>query len=104
MKNMYEVRITVLKRFDPQEVFEKSPATPAEPMGICKVFEDGQEFISEGGGIPEGFPCISAWFSLYPFVMTLSFGGNLPWFEEKGISINCCPDGLRPVIYKLERI
>jgi uncharacterized repeat protein (TIGR04076 family) len=32
------------------------------------------------------------------------FGGNYPWQEEPGISVTCCTDGLRPVIFKVERI
>jgi len=34
----------------------------------------------------------------------LAFGGDFPWFKEKGIAISCCSDGLRPVVFKLERI
>ncbi|UCH37510.1 MAG: TIGR04076 family protein [Candidatus Bathyarchaeota archaeon] len=53
--------------------------------------------------MPEGF-CTSAWNSIYGSIRTLSFGGNFPWFKENGIAINCCIDGLRPVIFKLERV
>ncbi|RLB26553.1 MAG: TIGR04076 family protein, partial [Deltaproteobacteria bacterium] len=27
-----------------------------------------------------------------------------PWLKQKGVAIACCTDGLRPVIFKLERI
>ena len=104
MVDIHEVKITVLKRFHPKDVFEESPATPVEPLGACEIFTDGQEFTSKGGGMPEGFPCTTAWLTLYPGVRVLSFGGDMPWFKEKGISITCCPDGLRPVIFKVERI
>ncbi len=102
--DMHEVKVTVLKRFHPSEVFDKSPATPAEPLGACEILKDGQEFISKGGVMPKGFPCTSAWVALYPYVRVLSFGGNMPWFKEEGVSITCCPDGLRPVIFKVERM
>ncbi len=104
MAEVHKIKITVLKRFNPRDVFEKSPATPIEPLGTCRYFTDGQEFISKGGVQPEGFPCTTAWLTLYPNVRTLSFGGNMPWFSEEGIAITCCPDGLRPVIFKVERI
>jgi len=104
MIDMHEVKITVLKRFHPSDVFEKSPATPVEPMGACGAFTDGQEFISKGGVMPKEFPCTTAWITLYPNVRVLSFGGDIPWFKEKRVSITCCPDGLRPVIFKVERI
>ena len=34
----------------------------------------------------------------------MMFGGNMPWLKEKGTTITCCTDGLRPVIFKLERM
>jgi uncharacterized repeat protein (TIGR04076 family) len=99
-----KVKISVLRRYDPSEVFESLPATPAGPLGICEIFEDGQEFIvDENGEMPEGF-CSIAWYSIFLNVRTLAFGGDMPWFKEKGVAINCCIDGLRPVIFKLERI
>lgn len=101
---MHKVKITVLKRLHPADIFEKNPATPSEPLNECGLFTDGQEFTSTGGSIPDGFPCPAAWNALYPAVRVLTFGGNYPWFKEKGVSINCCPDGLRPVIFKLERV
>lgn len=103
MVKRYKVKITVLKRFSPSEVFEKSPVTPVEPLGACKLFRDGQEFIIEDGRMPEGF-CSGAWHTIYCNVGTLAFGGDLPWYKEKGVAVNCCTDGLRPVIFKLERI
>jgi len=104
MVQMNKVRITVLKRYSPSEVFKKTPVTPVTPFGACELFKDGQEFtVNEDLRVPEGF-CTSAWVSLYSNIRLLSFGGNLPWFKEKGIAINCCIDGLRPVIFKLERI
>jgi uncharacterized repeat protein (TIGR04076 family) len=100
----HKVRVTVLKRFNPSEVFETSPVTPVSPLGACALFCDGQEFVvDEDEKMPEGF-CTSAWYSIFPNVRILAYGGNLPWFREKGIAISCCTDGLRPVILKLERI
>lgn len=103
MVNVQKVKITVLKRFSPSEVFAESPVTPVGPMEACELFKDGQEFIVEGVQMPKGF-CTSAWVSIYSNVRLLAFGGNLPWFKEKGIAVNCCIDGLRPVIFKLERM
>jgi uncharacterized repeat protein (TIGR04076 family) len=97
------VKVTVLKRFKPSEVFPSSPVTPVSPMRACELFKDGQEFTVQDMKMPEGF-CTSAWVSLYSNLRLLSFGGNLPWFKEKGVAVNCCIDGLRPVIFKLERI
>ena len=103
MVKLRKVRITVLRRFSPSEVFPESPVTPVEPMGACELFKDGQEFIVERLQMPKDF-CTSAWVTIYGNVRLLAFGGNLPWFKEKGVAVNCCMDGLRPVVFKLERI
>ena len=104
MAERHKVKITVLRRFSPKEVFKKSPVTPVEPMEACEILKDGQEFVvKEDLKMPEGF-CTSAWHSLYCNVRTLSFGADIPWYREKGVAINSCVDGLRPVVFKLERI
>jgi len=104
LSQRHEVRITVLRRFAPSEVFAQSPVTPSSPLGACEVFRDGQEFIvGQDMSMPKGF-CGSAWITIYPNIRTLAFGGNLPWYKEKGVATPCCSDGLRPVVFKLERI
>lgn len=104
MGHVSKVKITVLKRYSPSEVFKKTPVTPVAPLGACELFKDGQEFtVSEDLRMPEGF-CTSAWASLYSNIRLLSYDGNLPWFKENGVAVNCCIDGLRPVIFKLQRI
>jgi uncharacterized repeat protein (TIGR04076 family) len=105
LKEKKKVKITVLKIFDPEEVFKDPPVEHVEPWGPCPIFTEGQELIvSESGGMPEGF-CTSAWQTIWGNVRTLSFGGNFPYFKkEKGAIISCCSDGLRPVIFKLERL
>ncbi len=103
----HKVKITVLKRFDPSEVFKNSPLErqPSFPLKICDRFTDGQEFIvGEDGRIPSKDFCNAAWHSLWGSVRTLAFDGNYPWFKQKGVGITCCTDGLRPVVFKLERI
>lgn len=92
-----------MRRFHPSEVFETSPVTSKTLFGACELFEDGKEFIVENMSMPKDF-CNTAWLSIYNNVRLLSFGFDLPWFEEKGVAVNSCIDGLRPVIFKLERI
>jgi len=104
MAERQRIKITVLRRFSPSEVFKKSPVTPVGALGVCELYKDGQEFVVEKDGkMPEGF-CTSAWISIYPNVRALSFGADLPWYKEKGTAVSCCTDGLRPVVFKLERI
>ena len=104
MAERHKIKITVLRRFAPSEVFRASPVTPVGTLEACGLFRDGQEFVvGMDGRMPEGF-CTSAWIAIYPNVRVLSFGGDLPWYLEKGTAISCCTDGLRPVVFKLERI
>ena len=94
-------KITVLKCFDTEEVFKKPPIK-AKYSGPCPMFKEGQTFCVDDV-MPDGF-CPYAWVSIFPLIMTLRFGGNcFEWYEEPGAGVGCCPDGLRPVIFKLER-
>lgn len=113
MAERHKVKVTVLRRFTPSEVFETSPVTLLD-LGLekgkptrgtwlkaCEVFRENQEFIVEDGNMPRGF-CTSAWQTLYCNYRTLAYGGTFPF--RGNIAINCCTDGLRPVVFKLERI
>jgi uncharacterized repeat protein (TIGR04076 family) len=99
-----KVKITVLKRLDPKEIFDELPVAERDWFVPCGLFQDGQEFILEEDlKMPEGF-CTLAWHSIYLNVRTIGYGGNIPAFEEEGVAISCCVDGMRPVIFKIERI
>jgi uncharacterized repeat protein (TIGR04076 family) len=100
---MTKLKITVLKRQDPSEIFDELPVEKMDWMVPCKIYEDGQEYILEKMNMPENF-CASAWQTIYPKIRTLWYGGNTSFFKEKGIEVGCCSDGIRPVIFKIERI
>ena len=98
-----ELRITVLKMFHPDEVFgEEYPIKKQNWMGHCYIHHEGQEYTVTEGEMPEGF-CSGAWVAIYPHVRMLLMGGNMPG-TEPGIALGSCNDGLRPVVYKIERI
>ena len=100
------IKITVLKRVDPSIIFDGNiPNIPGtdRKFQICNAFKEGQEFIvKKNGERPEGF-CVWAWNDLFKDISILHFCGNLPW-AEKGTTITCCTDGIRPVSFKLERM
>jgi uncharacterized repeat protein (TIGR04076 family) len=100
------VKITVLRCFDMKEVFE-TPPVKATYSGPCPVFKEGQMFyVDDSCNKPSGFDCAVAWYTVSPGVISLGWGGAnyFIWYEEPGVSVTCCPDGLRPVVFKLERI
>jgi len=102
---MTKVKITVLKVQDPKDLFgDKPPIAVSPSFGPCDIHKVGQEFIVEQNHkMPEGF-CHWSWNGIQNAVRMLLFGGDYPWSIEKGSAVVCCNDGLRPVIYKLERI
>jgi len=98
------LEITVLKCFDANEVFKEPPVRTKYSSGPCTVFNEGQVFqVDEYCQRPRGF-CTWAWEAMFDMIMTLRFGGNFAeWYEDPGVAVACCPDGLRPVIFKIER-
>ena len=91
-----QLKISVLRRFEPSEVFKELPVTPVGDLPACEYYEDGQEFIIERNEMPEGFYS-AAWSAINPSIKTLLDGGDYHWIEEKGVLVTCCLDGLRPV-------
>ncbi len=102
---MEKVKITVIKRFSPEDVFGKSMYEPnGEMIPPCDILKDGQEFLMDNENLfkPEGF-CEWAWKDILPFITTLACGGNFKWYP-KGVAYGACSDGMRPVCFKLEVI
>ena len=96
------LKITVLRRFKPEEVFE-TPPVKGPSLGACGLYNDGQIFyVEQDGKMPNGF-CDGAWDDIYKAIQVLRFHGNFQWFDEAGVSVSCCTDGLRPVVFKIER-
>lgn len=94
-----DVKITVLKRTVNEDLLRQYAQSIWEP---CERLEEGQEFISHGVNIPEGF-CSWAWADIQKYVMTLARGGNFRGVPS-GLFITCCTDGYRPVFFKVERV
>jgi uncharacterized repeat protein (TIGR04076 family) len=97
-------KITVLKRSLNQELIDAYVSDTREDFGRCHAYEDGQEFVLEDFPLkPEGF-CDWAWADIHRDVVAVMFGGSYPWIGPRGTAITCCTDGLRPVVFKVERI
>jgi len=102
---MTKCRITVLKKTLHQEYADQYCK---QKVGICDKFNEGDEFITESSTLmPEGF-CGYAWLDIHRLVLTLMHGGDFGssgwnWMNDDKTMIACCTDGIRPVIFKLER-
>ena len=102
---MSKVKITVIKKFTPKDVLGHEFIRPdGREIPICGMVDIDADFIvDETGSMPEGF-CHHAWFGLYKNVNILKYGGGFPDWTGEGTIYNACPDGIRPVIFKLERM
>ena len=103
---MNKCKITVLKKtFQPDLAEEYG----ARGLGPCPMLREGQEFLADYS-CPAGF-CAEAWKAVYRYVFALAHGmgqnGELfyygDWIRKPGVAICSCNDGLRPVLFKIER-
>jgi uncharacterized repeat protein (TIGR04076 family) len=95
-----KVKITVLKKLKTEEVLQQyGNNVEAE----CPLWKLGTEFVSENINMPAGF-CGWAWADIQRDVAHLALGGDFPWIKQKGTMVSSCTDGLRPVLFKLERM
>ena len=100
---MKKCKITVLKRHFDQEL---AAEYGVEGLGRCPMLQEGQVFYADYAK-PESL-CDEAWKAIYQYVFALSHGGEElfyygDWIREPGVAICSCNDGLRPVIFKIER-
>ena len=100
---MANVKITVVKKIHNKDMFGDNPPLGFTAVPECDKLEVGQEFISEEGSCPPGF-CAWAFADIQRDIIHLRLGGDFPWIKEKGATLSSCTDGVRPVIFKLERI
>ena len=101
---MTKVRITVVARLDFNEIHGNADLGCSAKMDpVCGMFTEGQEFVTVGGDMPQGF-CPGAFADIFRYISGLRFEANYPWMNEKGKVLACCTDGFRPVVFRLERI
>jgi len=100
----YDVKITVAKKLSVQDVFGSSPPKISKELDpVCTRLNEGDTFIAQKGACPQGF-CGTAFADIHRDITHLRFGGNYPWMQEQGVAYSCCTDGLRPVVFRLERM
>ncbi len=105
---MAKLKTTVLKKLNKKDLYgENPPITVDEELmpPECDRFSVGQEFIVlDTLECPPNF-CSWAFNDIFRDMATLLQGGDLyPYIKDRGVIVACCTDGLRPVIFKLERI
>lgn len=90
--------------FEPKDVIGKNFIRESgKPIPKCEVFEENQEFIvDEMLTVPEGFSP-NAWFGIYRELSILLMGNGFPDWTGENTIYGTCPDGIRPVCFKIEK-
>jgi len=98
---MSRVKITVLKtEYYPELAMEY--LTEGD-VGPCPEHRVGDTFYYEGGAKkPEGL-CPWAWVDLYRAIAATAGEAKNEWYKPD-VSIKCCTDGIRPVIFELRLV
>ncbi len=102
---MGKVKVTVIKRMNMNDIYSGHPpvsVNEAMTAPQCPQFKEGQEFVM-GLDCPPGF-CSWAYADIQRDIVHVLLEGDYPFIKEKGTAIACCTDGLRPVVFKIERI
>ena len=101
---MNKVKITVLKTTLQQDLADEYGV---EGLTACPMLREGQVFYADDAK-PDGL-CDEAWKAIYQYAFALAHGSGEElfyygdWIRKPGVAICSCNDGLRPVIFKLER-
>jgi len=102
---MSRCKITVMKRTLNPELAEEYCQGE---VTRCENFQEGQEFTTSFAK-PKRF-CDWAWNDIHQYVAALLAGGNFSgdlfngWMKDEKTMIACCTDGIRPVVFRIERI
>jgi uncharacterized repeat protein (TIGR04076 family) len=98
-------KITVLKTLYYQDLAEEYRRSDVH-QGPCPFFKVGDEFtVNYLTEQPEDFKCDWAWHDIHKILMVLMTNGNFgTWMKNEHNFITCCTDGVKPVIFKVERL
>ena len=98
-------KITVLKTLYHPDLAEEY-RRPDVPKGLCPFFQVGDEFtVNYLAERPEAFKCDWAWDDIHKIIMILMTNGNFgTWMKNENNFITCCTDGVKPVVFKMERL
>jgi uncharacterized repeat protein (TIGR04076 family) len=87
-------RITVLIRSFNKDLYFQYPSGAPE---VCGRLVEGQQFVTENRWDPPEGLCTWAWADMRPIIHAIHGG-------DTTVRIFSCSDGLRPVLFKLERV
>ena len=81
----------------------KLVASVVRQKGTCEAgHQVGDEF--DVSGLTPGGMCPFAFYTMFPFVATLQYGGSFPWETDPDKSTVACPDADNTVVFELRRV
>lgn len=97
------IRITVLKTLVFEDLIKEYCAI--EQLPKCPIFYENQVFeLSDISYPPHGF-CSWAWADIQRDVAMLDFNGiPQPRMKKSDSIISCCCEGIRPVVFLIEKL
>lgn len=99
-------KVTVVKKLYNEDMAKECGQIDSGP---CKYFKLGQEFITYDFSQPKDFLCGLAWNDLSKVVTAFLCDGNFSsgifsgCMKNEKTMIACCTDGIRPVVFKIEK-
>lgn len=101
---MKKVKITVIKKFNPKDIFGKDIISQetGKPIPPCYLNEGESFILTTHLEPPKGF-CEKAWLDMYDLLMIFHYNGDYA-YPNPGMTYTPCNDGIRPVIFKIEKL
>ena len=100
---MSVVKIKVIKKVNNLELAEEYCVAGVSACP-CPAFTEGQEFITQNLDQPANF-CTWAWDDIFKYVTLLHCRGDMSdHMNRQNTVIACCTDGIRPVVFRIEKI
>jgi uncharacterized repeat protein (TIGR04076 family) len=100
-----KIKITVMRVLTFEDVFgdDVPEYFPSSTPSQCGQHRPGEVFIRAGTKCPEGL-CNWAYSDIQKEIIRLYHGGDNPWINEPGVGYAACTDGMRPVLFRIERV
>jgi uncharacterized repeat protein (TIGR04076 family) len=99
-----KVKITVIRKFNPKEVFghEVVRHDTGNIIPTCSM-EKGKEYLVDNlYEMPDDF-CPRVWYETHDILSMFFYGSDFD-YPEPGVTYFPCRDGVRPVVFKIERL
>ena len=80
----------------------KMVACVVSQKGTCEAGHKVGDEFNVSGLTPSGM-CPFAFYTMFPFLVALQYGGTFPWEKDPDKSSVACPDAVNPVVFELRR-